>query len=236
MKQVVGAILAILLLAVGCTAEEKKIEVKKVELTSVKDKVSYGIGMSIGRDFSRQELDINPDILVQGIKDMLAGATPLMTEEEAQTTLMAFQQEMTAKQEAKGKELADKNQQKGEVFLAENAKQEGVVTLPSGLQYKVLVEGTGNTPGKDDTVTVNYRGTLIDGQEFDSSYTRGEPATFPVSGVIAGWTEALQLMKEGAKWQLVIPASLAYGERGAGPVISPNSTLVFEVELISIQK
>ncbi len=236
MKQVVGAILAILLLAVGCTAEEKKVEVKKVELASVKDKVSYGIGMSIGRDFSRQELDIDPDILVQGMKDTLAGGQTLMTEEEAQATLMAFQQELAAKQEAKNNELAEKNKQDGDAFLAENAKKEGVVTLPSGLQYKVLVEGTGNTPGKDDTVTVNYAGTLIDGTEFDSSYKRGEPATFPVGGVIAGWTEALQLMKEGAKWQLVIPAALAYGERGAGPVISPNSTLVFEVELISIQK
>ncbi|WP_432821761.1 FKBP-type peptidyl-prolyl cis-trans isomerase N-terminal domain-containing protein [Trichloromonas sp.] len=236
MKQIVGAVLAVLLLAVGCTAEEKKVEVKKVELTSSKDKVSYGIGMSIGRDFSRQELDIDPDILAQGIKDMLAGGQTLMTEEEAQTTLMEFQQEMMAKQETEGKVLAEKNQQEGEAFLAENAKKEGVVTLPSGLQYKVLTEGAGKTPGKEDTVTVNYRGTLINGEEFDSSYQRGEPATFPVGGVIAGWTEALQLMKEGAKWQLVIPASLAYGERGAGPVISPNSTLVFEVELISIQQ
>ncbi|OHB28748.1 MAG: hypothetical protein A2X84_06590 [Desulfuromonadaceae bacterium GWC2_58_13] len=236
MKQIIGAVLVILLLAVGCTAEEKKAEVKKNELTSVKDKVSYGIGMSIGRDFSRQELDIDPDILAQGIKDMLAGGKTLLTEEEAQTTLMNFQQEMVAKQEAKGKEIADTNKQKGEAFLAENTKLEGVVTLPSGLQYKVLTEGTGKTPAKTDTVTVNYRGTLIDGQEFDSSYKRGEPATFPVGGVIPGWTEALQLMKEGAKWQLFIPAALAYGERGAGPVIAPNSTLIFEVELISIQQ
>jgi FKBP-type peptidyl-prolyl cis-trans isomerase FklB len=236
MKQIVGAVLAILLLAVGCTAEEKKTEVKKIELTSEKDKVSYGIGMSIGRDFSRQELDIDADILAQGVKDMLAGGQTLMTEDEAQATLMEFQQEMVAKQEAKSKELADKNQQAGEAFLAENAKQEGVVVLPSGLQYKVLVEGTGKTPTKEDTVTVNYRGTLIDGEEFDSSYKRGEPATFPVGGVIPGWTEALQLMKEGAKWQLFIPAALAYGERGAGPVIAPNSTLIFEVELISVKE
>ncbi len=236
MKQIVVAVLAVLLVAAGCTAEEKTAEVKKVELTSSKDKVSYGIGMSIGRDFSRQELDIDPDILVQGIKDVLADGQTLMTEEEAQTTLMEFQQEMMAKQEAQGKELAEKNSQEGEAFLTENAKQEGVVTLPSGLQYKVLVEGTGNMPGKEDTVTVNYRGTLIDGQEFDSSYKRGEPATFPVGGVIAGWTEGLQLMKEGAKWQFFIPASLAYGERGAGPVISPNATLIFEVELLSIQQ
>jgi FKBP-type peptidyl-prolyl cis-trans isomerase FklB len=147
----------------------------------------------------------------------------------------AFQKEVVAKQEVKAKESADKNLKAGEAFLAENAKKEGVVTLPSGLQYKVIEAGSGKTPKASDTVTVNYRGTLIDGKEFDSSYKRGEPATFPVSGVIAGWTEALQLMKEGAKWQLVIPPGLAYGEKGAGPVIGPNSTLVFEVELIKVQ-
>jgi len=209
--------------------------VKKAELSSPKDKVSYGIGMNIGRNFSRQEFDVNPDILAQGIKDVLAGGPTLMTEEEAQTTLVNFQQEMAAKHQAKMTELAEKNKAAGEAFMAENAKKEGVVTLPSGLQYKVLVEGTGKTPGQDDTVTVNYRGALIDGKEFDSSYKRGEPATFPLAGVIPGWTEALQLMKEGSKWQLFIPSALAYGEGGAGPDITPNSSLIFEVELISIQ-
>ncbi len=235
MKQILCAVLAVFLVTVGCTAEEKKAEVKKAELSSPKDKVSYGIGMNIGRNFSRQEFDVNPDILAQGIKDVLAGGPTLMTEEEAQTTLVNFQQEMAAKHQAKMTELAEKNKAAGEAFMAENAKKEGVVTLPSGLQYKVLVEGTGKTPGQDDTVTVNYRGALIDGKEFDSSYKRGEPATFPLAGVIPGWTEALQLMKEGSKWQLFIPSALAYGEGGAGPDITPNSSLIFEVELISIQ-
>ena len=235
MKQIVGAVLAVLLVAAGCTAGEKSGESKKVELTSVKDKVSYGIGMSMGRDFANQKIEVDPVILAQGIKDILAGGPTLMTDEEAQTTLMNFQQEMMAKQEAEVQAMGEKNQAAGAAFLAENGTKEGVVTLPSGLQYKVLNEGTGKSPAKEDTVTVNYRGTLIDGTEFDSSYKRGEPATFPVGGVIPGWTEALQLMKEGAKWQLFIPADLAYGERGAGPVIEPNSTLLFEVELISIQ-
>lgn len=235
MKQIVGAVLAVLLVAAGCTAGEKSGESKKVELTSVKDKVSYGIGMSMGRDFSNQKIEIDPAILAQGIKDTLAGGPTLMTDEEAQTTLMNFQQEMMAKQEAEAQAMGEKNQAAGAAFLSENGKKDGVVTLPSGLQYKILSEGTGKSPAKEDTVTVNYRGTLIDGTEFDSSYKRGEPATFPVGGVIPGWTEALQLMKEGAKWQLFIPADLAYGERGAGPVIEPNSALLFEVELISIQ-
>lgn len=235
MKQIVGAVLAVLLVAAGCTAGEKSGESKKVELTSGKDKVSYGIGMSMGRDFASQKIEVDPAILAQGIKDTLAGGPTLLTDEEAQTTLMNFQQEMMAKQEAEVQAMGEKNQTAGAAFLAENGKKEGVVTLPSGLQYKILTEGTGKSPAKEDTVTVNYRGTLIDGTEFDSSYKRGEPATFPVGGVIPGWTEALQLMKEGAKWQLFIPADLAYGERGAGPVIEPNSALVFEVELVSIQ-
>lgn len=235
MKRIVCAVLAVFLVAGGCTAGEKT-EAKKTDLATTKDKISYGIGMSLGRDFTAGELDIDVDVLAQGIKDVLAGVKTLITEEEARTTLMAFQQEMQAKQEAKVKELAATNKTAGEAFLAENGKKEGVVTLPSGLQYKVLVEGAGKKPSSADTVSVNYRGTLIDGKEFDSSIKRGEPATFPVGGVIPGWTEALQLMPEGSKWELYIPAALAYGERGAGPVISPNSTLIFEVELLSIQK
>jgi FKBP-type peptidyl-prolyl cis-trans isomerase FklB len=146
--------------------------------------------------------------------------------------MMAFQKEVMAKQA----EVAKKNKAEGEAFLAENKKKEGVKTTPSGLQYKVIKPGKGKKPKSSDTVTVNYRGTLIDGTEFDSSYKRGQPATFQVSGVIPGWTEALQLMEEGAKWQLFIPSNLAYGERGAGGVIGPNATLIFEVELISIQE
>jgi len=234
MKRILCVFLAVFLATIGCSAEEKKAEVKKAELSSPKDKVSYGIGMNIGRNFSRQEFDVNPDILAQGIKDVISGGPTLMTEEEAQTTLMNFQQEMAAKHQAKMTELAEKNKTAGEAFMAENAGKEGVVTLPSGLQYKVLVEGTGKIPGEDDMVTVNYKGTLLDGKEFDSSFKRGEPATFPVRGVIPGWTEALQLMKEGSKWQIFIPPALAYGERSAGPDITPNSCLIFEVELISI--
>ncbi len=230
MLALAAATAAVLFVASGCTAEEKK-----PELASLKDKVSYGIGMNIGKDFKEQGIDVDVNLLSRGIKDAMGGGEMALTEEEMREAFTAFQKELAAKQETKNKELAEKNQKAGEEFLAENAKKEGVVTLPSGLQYKVLEEGAGKTPKASDTVTVNYSGTLIDGTEFDSSYKRGEPATFPVGGVIAGWTEALQLMKEGAKWQLFIPANLAYGERGAGPTIGPNSTLVFEVELIKVQ-
>jgi FKBP-type peptidyl-prolyl cis-trans isomerase FklB len=150
--------------------------------------------------------------------------------------MAAFQKEMMAKQQELAKRLGEKNKKEGEAFLSENRKKEGIKALPSGLQYKVVKAGTGKKPKSTDTVTTHYRGTLIDGTEFDSSYRRGQPASFPVSGVIAGWTEALQLMEEGAKWQLFIPPNLAYGERGAGSQIGPNATLIFEIELISIQE
>jgi FKBP-type peptidyl-prolyl cis-trans isomerase FklB len=150
--------------------------------------------------------------------------------------MAAFQKEMMAKQQELAKKLGEKNKKEGEAFLSENRKKEGIKALPSGLQYKVVKAGTGKKPKSTDTVTTHYRGTLIDGTEFDSSYRRGQPASFPVSGVIAGWTEALQLMEEGAKWQLFIPPNLAYGERGAGSQIGPNATLIFEIELISIQE
>jgi len=221
---------AVLFLASGCTAEEKK-----PEINTLKDKVSYGIGMNIGKDFKAQEIDVDINLLARGIKDALAGGETLLTEDEVREAFETLQKELIAKQEVKAKELAETNQKEGTAFLTENGKKEGVVTLPSGLQYKVIEEGSGKTPKASDTVTVNYRGTLIDGSEFDSSYKRGEPASFPVGGVIAGWTEALQLMKEGAKWQLVIPSDLAYGERGAGPLIGPNATLIFDVELIKVQ-
>jgi FKBP-type peptidyl-prolyl cis-trans isomerase FklB len=201
-------------------------------LKSQKDKMSYIIGLNIGKDFQRQSMEIDPDLVAKGIKDGLSGAKALMTDQEIRDTLSAFQKEMTAKQE----EINKKNKMEGEAFLAENKKKEGIKALPSGLQYKVIKAGTGKKPKLTDMVTTHYRGTLIDGTEFDSSYKRGAPATFPVSGVIPGWTEALQLMEEGAKWQLFIPSNLAYGERGAGASIGPNSTLIFEVELISIQE
>ncbi len=225
--------LAMMCLAVGCTAGEKKAEIK--ELKDQKEKASYAIGLNIGNDFKTQDVEVDPNILLKGMTDALSGTKPMLTEEQIQETLMQLQKDMVAKQETKAKEALEKNKAAGEAFLAENGKKEGVVTLPSGLQYKVIEEGKGAKPTLESTVTVHYKGTLVDGQEFDSSYSRNEPATFPVNGVIPGWTEAMQLMQEGAKWQIVIPSDLAYGERGAGPVIGPNSTLVFEVELIKVQ-
>jgi FKBP-type peptidyl-prolyl cis-trans isomerase FklB len=180
-------------------------------------------------------MDIDPDVLAKGLKDAFTGGKTLMTEQEVTETLNGLRMEMMAKQQERMKEAGEKNKKEGEAFLAENKKKEGVVTLPSGLQFKVITVGTGKMPKLTDTVTVNYKGTLIDGTEFDSSYKRGQPATFPVNGVIPGWTEALQLMKEGSKWQVFIPSNLAYGERGAGNQITPNAVLIFDVELISVK-
>lgn len=205
-------------------------------LKDQKDRVSYVIGMDIGTNLKKQSVDVNPDILFRGLKDGLSGSKPLMTDQEVRETVAAFQKEMQAKQDEVNKKMGEKNKKEGDAFLAENRKKEGIVTLASGLQYKVLKKGSGKKPKLTDTVTTHYKGTLIDGTEFDSSYKRGQPVSFPVNGVIAGWTEALQLMDEGAKWQLFIPSPLAYGERGAGPQIGPNATLIFEVELISIQE
>lgn len=230
--RILGVSLAfsLVLMAAGCGAGEKKIE-----LNDQKAKVSYGIGMSLGTDFKAQGIEIDPDVMVQAIKDVTTGGKTLMTEEEVRKVITDFQKELVAKQEAKAKEGGIKNLKDGEAFLAENSKKAEVVTLPSGLQYKVEKKGTGKKPGPSDTVTVHYKGTLIDGTEFDSSYKRGEPVSFPVGGVIPGWTEALQLMEEGSKWQLFIPAKLAYGERGAGAQIGPNSTLIFDVELLKVE-
>jgi FKBP-type peptidyl-prolyl cis-trans isomerase FklB len=205
-------------------------------LKDQKEKISYIIGMDIGTNFRKQSIDIDADILAKGVKDGLSGAKPIISEPEAKEVMTAFEKEMRARREAVQKTAGEKNKKEGEAFLAENKKKEGVKTLPSGLQYKVIKAGTGKKPAATDTVTTHYRGTLIDGTEFDSSFKRGKPATFPVSGVIPGWTEALQLMEEGAKWQLFVPSNLAYGERGAGQVIGPHTTLIFEVELISIQE
>ena len=230
MKLQLVAVLGFVLLVSQVSAEEKPV------LKDQKDKVSYSIGMDIGNNLKKQAIDVNPDALVYGIKDALSGGKALITEQEVKDTLMAFQKEMASKQSERLKELGEKNKKEGEAFLAENKKKEGVITLPSGLQYKVIKEGTGETPKLTDTVTTNYRGTLIDGTEFDSSYRREQPATFPVKGVIAGWTEALQLMKVGSKWQLFTPSNLAYGERGAGRDIGPNAALIFDVELLSIKE
>jgi FKBP-type peptidyl-prolyl cis-trans isomerase FklB len=201
---------------------------------SLEERVSYGIGMNIAHDFEKQEFKVDPELLARGIKDAQAGGETLMSDEEVQATITELQTLLKDKQAEKAKVIGEANKKSGAEFLAANAKKDGVKTTASGLQYKVIEAGTGKAPAATDKVKVNYRGTLVDGTEFDSSYKRGQPATFPVNGVIKGWTEALQLMKEGAKYQLFIPAELAYGERGAGPMIGPNSTLVFDVELLAI--
>jgi FKBP-type peptidyl-prolyl cis-trans isomerase FklB len=203
-------------------------------LNTRKDKVSYLIGRDIGSNFKDQSIDIDADIFMKGFKDALSGNKSPLSDDEAQAVKTAYKEERMKKHEEEVKKISEKNKKEGEDFLAENKKKEGIITLSSGLQYKILKEGAGPNPKETDTVTVNYRGSLIDGTEFDSSYKRNEPATFPVKGVIPGWQEALQLMKTGSKWQLFVPAGLAYAERGAGNAIGPNTTLIFEVELLSI--
>jgi FKBP-type peptidyl-prolyl cis-trans isomerase len=200
-----------------------------------KDKVSYAIGMNVGATLHRQGIDIDPKVVQQGLQDALAGGKMLLSEEEERAVLTELQADMRKKQQEKMQQAAEANKKEGDAFLTANKGKDGVVTLPSGLQYKIITSGTGPKPSASDSVVCNYRGTLIDGKEFDSSYKRGQPATFPVSGVIKGWTEALQLMPVGSKWQLFVPSDLAYGERGQGGDIGPNATLVFEVELISIE-
>jgi FKBP-type peptidyl-prolyl cis-trans isomerase len=186
--------------------------------------------------FKKESVPYDPAILARGLKDGLSGSKTLLTDDEAQAAIKAVQEEVGKKQQEKMQEAAAANKKEGAAFLAASKGKEGIVALPSGLEYKIVKEGTGPKPTASDTVVCNYRGTLIDGKEFDSSYKRGQPATFPVNGVIKGWTEALQLMPVGSKWQLFIPPDLAYGDRGAGADIGPDSTLVFEVELLSIQE
>jgi len=205
-------------------------------LTTQKDKFSYALGMNLGTSLHKQSVPVDPDILARGLKDALAGGKMLMTEDEMRAAIMDVQNELRKQQQEKAQQLGEANKKEGEAFLAANKSKDGVVTLPSGLQYKILQAGTGPKPTASDTVVCNYRGTLINGTEFDSSSKHGGPATFPVSGVIKGWTEAVQLMPVGSKWQLFIPGELAYGERGAGGDIGPNATLIFEVELLSIQE
>jgi len=208
-------------------------------LTTRKEKFSYALGMNIGSglgaNLKKQSVEVDSILVSQGLKDALAGGKTRLTQEEAQAVLTEVQNEVRKQQQEKMQEAGAANKTEGEAFLAANKSKDGVVTLPSGLQYKILTAGTGPKPTASDSVVCNYRGTLINGTEFDSSYKRGQPATFGVGQVIKGWTEALQLMPVGSKWQLFIPSSLAYGERGAGAEIGPNATLIFEVELLSIQ-
>jgi|APGre2960657423_1045063.scaffolds.fasta_scaffold18178_3 FKBP-type peptidyl-prolyl cis-trans isomerase FklB len=230
MKSITTAALALSLIACTATAADTKMTLK-----DDKDKISYSIGLNIGRSMKSEGLPINPDALAAAMKDVFSGAKPLLTDEEVKVVMENFQKEMQAKQLKSREEGLGKNKAEGEKFLADNKKKAGVKSTASGLQYTVIKDGTGKTPKATDTVSTHYRGTLINGTEFDSSYKRGEPAEFPVNGVIKGWTEALQLMKEGSKWQLYIPSDLAYGERGAGKDIGPNSTLIFEIELLKVK-
>jgi FKBP-type peptidyl-prolyl cis-trans isomerase FklB len=208
-------------------------------LKTEKEKFSYALGMMTGHrmteGLTKQSVPFDPAILARGLKDGVAGGKTLLTDDEAQAAIAAMQKEKAQQTAEANKKAGAANKKEGEDFLAANKSKEGVVTLPSGLQYKILTEGKGPKPTANDSVVCNYRGTLINGTEFDSSYKRGQPATFPVGGVIKGWTEALQLMPVGSKWQLFIPPDLAYGERGAGADIGPDSTLIFEVELMSIE-
>ena len=219
----------------AASAATKKATTAAPTLETPAQKLSYALGSDMGKRLKASGVEIDPAILARGLSDSYAGSKSQMTDDEIRSTIAAAQKDLQQKQTAKMQELGDKNKKEGEAFLAENKAKEGVVTLPSGLQYKVLKAGNGPKPTASDTVVCNYRGTLINGKEFDSSYSRNEPATFPVNRVIKGWTEALQLMPVGSKWQLFIPPDLAYGERGAGPDIQPNSTLIFEVELLSIK-
>ena len=223
-------IAACLLFAVQGFAQEK------TDLKDEKDKLGYVIGVDIGRGLQKQGVAINPDFVAKGIKDGTSGGKLLMTDQEMQETMTAFQKEMRAKQEEANRQLGARNKTEGEAFLAQNKAKEGVTTLPSGLQYRVLKAGTGKKPKATDTVVTHYKGTLLNGTEFDSSFKRNQPANFKVNGVIRGWTEVLQLMEEGAKWIVYVPPDLAYGERGAGKQIGPNATLIFEIELISVQE
>jgi FKBP-type peptidyl-prolyl cis-trans isomerase len=221
------------------TSATKKAPVP-LTLKTQKEKESYAIGLNIGKglkdSLKKDDVDINSDLLLRGMKDALGGTKPLLTDEETKTVLNTLQTDMRQHQKELHDAALTKNSKEGEEFLAANKEKPGVVTLPSGLQYKIITEGNGPKPTAADTIVCNYKGTLLDGTEFDSSYKRGQPATIPVGRVIKGWTEALQLMPVGSKWELFIPPSLAYGEQGTnGGPIGPNATLVFDVELLSIQ-
>jgi FKBP-type peptidyl-prolyl cis-trans isomerase FklB len=227
----VAIILSVLFLSIGVCCSGGGTSALKDQ----KERESYSLGYQFGKNLKFQETEIDFDVYMAGLRDALEDREARMSQEEIRTTINNLQKRLAEAQQNFQKEQAEKNLAEGLAFLEENGEKEGVITLESGLQYKVLTEGSGESPQKSDTVTVHYKGTLINGTEFDSSYSRGQPQSFRVDGVIPGWTEALQLMKEGAKWQLFIPSALAYAERGVPQRIPPNSTLIFEIELISIQ-
>ena len=243
MKKIYLSALTITLLGLGLTGcnDEKKESAStqstvQSPLTTEKQKSGYAIGLKIGAQLAMAKDSLDANALTLGVLDAIEGKKPRLSEEEIQEAGIAFQKKVLAKQEKEAAKILEKNLSEAKTFLEENKKKEGVVTLESGLQYKIIKKGTGATPTKGDSVTTHYTGKLLNGQVFDSSIQRGEPATFPVSGVIAGWTEALQLMKSGAKWELYIPAELAYGKRGAGKMIEPGATLIFDIELLDVKK
>jgi len=231
MKQIVVLLMALVAGLSACAQDQKKTELK----TEV-EKVSYAFGQNIGISLKQMETEIDLAALVQGLRDTLEGSKPLLSAEDCSKVLQEFSMRRKQEHQKKADEMAEKNQTDGAAFLEQNKNRPGVQTTASGLQYEVLQEGSGPQPKATDEVTVHYRGTLIDGKEFDSSYKRGEPATFQLNQVIPGWTEGVQLMKTGSKYKFYIPPRLAYGERDAGDVIGPNSTLIFEVELVGIKK
>lgn len=227
-----------LLLGLGvpfvATAQDEKPAAPAAD-EKIEGKVSYILGLNLGSNLKNDPFEIDIDRFVKGLRDALDGAKPEMSDEDMQATMQAFQQRILAEEQERMKVSSEKNEKEGAAYLEKNKARKGVTTTASGLQYEVVKEGKGAVPGPGDTVTVHYNGTLIDGTKFDSSYDRGEPATFPVNGVIPGWTEALQLMKVGSTYKIVVPSSLGYGPRGAGGVIGPNQTLLFDVELLGIE-
>ncbi len=227
MKRVSLFCLALVLITGQAYAESK--------FTSKEQEVGYAIGMNIGANMKQQNLEVDAEQVAAGLKAAFSGEETVISREEMTAILTAFQGEMQQKQMEKMAQVAEENMAKAKAFLTENSTKDGVKTTESGLQYKVITAGDGASPAAGSTVKVHYTGTLIDGTKFDSSYDRGEPVTFPVSGVIPGWTEALTMMKVGDKWQLTIPPELAYAERGAPPAIPPNSALIFDVELLEVQ-
>ena len=228
MKLRLSAIAFLLFMATASMAQEPALKTQK-------EKVSYGIGIDISKGFKQRGLDLDVELLIKGLRDGYTGGKALMTDDEMRAVLTAYQTELQQKELAAAKVQAEKNKTEGDAFLAANKTKEGVVTLPSGLQYKILKVGTGKLPTDEDTVSVHYQGTFINGTVFDSSIKRGEPISISPKQVIPGWKEALALMPVGSKWQLFIPPGLAYGSQ-PNDAIGPNSVLIFEVELLSIKE